>query len=84
MSVPRHSRCPRARQESNDATAAALAEHWTGLAGATATFAAIYMGTGIGAGLIIDGVAYEGVGGGHIGHICLDIDGPVCWCGARG
>lgn len=70
----------------NDATAAALGEHWTGRAGTRATFAAIYMGTGLGAGIIINGAAYGGVSGnaGELGHICLDPDGPMCWCGARG
>ncbi|ONK09959.1 ROK family transcriptional regulator [Streptomyces sp. MP131-18] len=70
----------------NDATAAALGEHWSGDVGGTATFAAIYMGTGIGAGLMINGVTYRGAGGnaGEIGHICLDVAGPDCWCGARG
>lgn len=70
----------------NDATAAALGEHWAGRAGARATFATVYMGTGIGAGLIVNGAAYEGVSAnaGEIGHICLDVDGPECWCGARG
>jgi predicted NBD/HSP70 family sugar kinase len=70
----------------NDATAAALGEHWSGDVGGTATFAAIYMGTGIGAGLMVNGVTYRGAGGnaGEIGHISLDIDGPDCWCGARG
>ncbi|MHA3948280.1 ROK family transcriptional regulator [Cellulomonas bogoriensis] len=70
----------------NDATAAALGEHWTGRAGPRSTFAAVYMGTGVGAGLIINGAAYGGVSGnaGEIGHMCLDPDGPECWCGARG
>jgi predicted NBD/HSP70 family sugar kinase len=70
----------------NDATAAALGEHWSGVVGTTATFAAVYMGTGIGTGLMIDGVMYRGASGnaGEIGHICLDAAGPVCWCGARG
>lgn len=70
----------------NDATAAALGEHWTGRAGPRATFAAIYMGTGLGAGIIINGGAYEGVSGnaGELGHMCLEPDGPECWCGARG
>ncbi|WP_258534936.1 ROK family transcriptional regulator [Streptomyces sp. PT12] len=70
----------------NDATAAALGEHWSGDVGGTATFAAVYMGTGIGAGLMVNGVTYRGFGGnaGEIGHICLDLEGPDCWCGARG
>ncbi|WP_101257912.1 ROK family transcriptional regulator [Streptomyces barkulensis] len=70
----------------NDATAAALGEHWSGGVGASATFAALYMGTGIGAGLLVDGMAYRGASGnaGEIGHSCLAVDGPRCWCGARG
>ncbi|WP_432742204.1 ROK family transcriptional regulator [Streptomyces sp. JH002] len=69
----------------NDATAAALGEHWSGQAGGGA-FAALYMGTGIGAGLMLGGVAYRGPSGnaGEIGHIPLAADGPECWCGARG
>src|SRR5437763_1062009 len=38
----------------NDATAAALGEHWSGGVGMPATFAALYMGSGIGAGLIVN------------------------------
>ncbi|WP_410539498.1 ROK family protein [Streptomyces sp. KL2] len=70
----------------NDATAAALGEHWSGGVGAAATFAALYMGTGIGAGLLVDGMTYRGASGnaGEIGHSCLAVDGPECWCGARG
>lgn len=70
----------------NDATAAALGEHWSGAVGTTSTFGALYMGTGIGAGLLINGVTYRGVGGnaGEIGHSCLEAEGPECWCGARG
>ncbi|MGY1453974.1 ROK family transcriptional regulator [Streptomyces sp. SS8] len=70
----------------NDATAAALGEHWSGGVGAAGTFAALYMGTGIGAGLLVDGMAYRGASGnaGEIGHSCLAVDGPQCWCGARG
>ncbi|WP_052850310.1 ROK family transcriptional regulator [Streptomyces avicenniae] len=70
----------------NDATAAALGEHWSGDVRGTAAFAAVHLGTGIGAGLMADGVVFRGASGnaGEIGHICLDVDGPECWCGARG
>ncbi|MFC5288752.1 ROK family protein [Actinokineospora guangxiensis] len=70
----------------NDATAAALGEHWSGGVDNAATVAAIYMGTGIGSGLLVNGIAYRGASGnaGEVGHICLDPDGPQCWCGARG
>ncbi|WP_053734892.1 ROK family transcriptional regulator [Nocardia sp. NRRL S-836] len=70
----------------NDATAAALGEHWSRGMGSASTSAALYMGTGIGAGLVIGGITYRGTSGnaGEIGHVCLDVDGPPCWCGARG
>ena len=70
----------------NDATAAALGEYWSGAIDAHATFAAVYMGTGIGAGIVIDGSVLRGVSSnaGEVGHICVDVNGPLCWCGARG
>ena len=70
----------------NDATAAALGEHWSRGMGSASTSAALYMGTGIGAGLVIGGITYRGTSGnaGEVGHVCLDVDGPGCWCGARG
>lgn len=70
----------------NDATASAIGEHWAGGTGSENSFAVLYMGTGLGAGLVLDGVAYRGSSGnaGEIGHTTLDLDGPVCWCGTRG
>nr|MDT0658980.1 ROK family protein [Micromonospora sp. DSM 115978] len=70
----------------NDATAAALGEHWAGGFGTAATAAALYMGAGISAGLVINGITYRGPSGnaGEIGHVCVHADGPRCWCGARG
>ncbi|MDF5752888.1 ROK family transcriptional regulator [Spongiactinospora sp. TRM90649] len=70
----------------NDATAAALGEYWSGVVGGTSTFAVLYVGVGIGAGVVINGIAHRGPSGnaGEIGHICLDVNGPECRCGARG
>ncbi|WP_112261232.1 ROK family protein [Lentzea terrae] len=70
----------------NDATAAAIGEHWSGGVGATSTFAALHMGTGLGAGVVLGGTTHRGPSGhaGEIGHTCLDLDGPRCSCGARG
>lgn len=49
-------------------------------------FAFVYVGTGIGAGLIIDGRLYRGVhgGAGEIGHITVDPTGELCSCNNRG
>lgn len=70
----------------NDATAAAIGEHWLGAAKGTDNAICITLGTGVGGGLIINGEPVTGVTGtaGEIGHICLDIDGPKCGCGSNG
>lgn len=46
----------------------------------------LFLGTGIGAGIIIDGKLYTGFNGsaGEIGHMVIDINGPECGCGNRG
>lgn len=70
----------------NDATAAAIGEYWAGGIEPASAFAALYMGTGIGAGVLVNGTVYRGASSnsGEIGHICVEIDGPPCWCGSRG
>lgn len=70
----------------NDATAAAVGEYWSGQRETSTCFAALYMGTGIGAGVMVRGDLYRGASSntGEIGHISLDPDGPDCWCGGQG
>ncbi len=70
----------------NDATAAAVGEYWSGSREAGMCFAALYMGTGIGAGVMVRGDVYRGSSGntGEIGHVCVQLDGPPCWCGGHG
>ncbi|APU13837.1 MULTISPECIES: ROK family transcriptional regulator [Actinoalloteichus] len=70
----------------NDATAAAVGEHWLGCAGTARNFASIYMETGIGAGVFIDGQVYRGATSnvGELGHISLNVNGDWCFCGNRG
>ncbi|BEL03388.1 hypothetical protein Q0Z83_015790 [Actinoplanes sichuanensis] len=70
----------------NDATAAAVGEYWVARVGPERAFAALYMGSGIGAGIVADGRALRGGRGaaGEFGHICVEVDGPPCWCGSRG
>ena len=69
----------------NDATACALGEYWTNSVDAQG-LATLYMGTGLGGAAIIDGVPYRGTSGnsGEVGHICVDLNGPQCWCGNVG
>jgi len=70
----------------NDANCAALGEFWSGRVPATRDFATVYMATGIGCGIVINGDIYRGASSnvGEIGHVILEIDGPECWCGSRG
>ena len=46
----------------------------------------IFLGTGIGGGLILNGKPYLGSNytAGEIGHMVLDVDGPKCGCGNKG
>lgn len=69
-----------------DAAAAALAELWRGAAAALADFVFLYLGTGLGAGLVIGGELLGGStnNAGEIGHLIVDADGPRCSCGQRG
>jgi len=63
----------------NDANAAALAEHRWGAGKGTSSMLFLTMSTGLGAGLILDGRAYQGPRGfaGEVGRIQLADDGPI-------
>jgi glucokinase len=69
--------CP-ARLE-NDANAGALAEQRFGAGRGSRNMVFLTMGTGFGAGIIIDGRIYQGANGnaGEIGHVRLTPEGPV-------
>jgi glucokinase len=69
-----------------DANLAALGEAWIGAARGTGYSVCFTLGTGIGAGIILDGRLYRGSwgGAGEIGHITVVRDGPRCACGNRG
>lgn len=63
----------------NDANAGAAAEHRFGAGRGTRHMIFLTMGTGLGAGIIIDGRLYQGVtdAAGEIGHVRLTRNGPV-------
>ncbi len=63
----------------NDANASALAEWMMGAGAGTRNMAFLTFGTGMGAGLILDGRLYTGTNdlGGEVGHIRMAEDGPV-------
>ncbi|MBP2414320.1 putative NBD/HSP70 family sugar kinase [Arthrobacter stackebrandtii] len=69
-----------------DVTASAVAELWAWSGHAAANFVFVYIGTGIGAGLVLNDEVVRGSSGnvGEIGHIITDPDGPLCDCGRRG
>lgn len=70
----------------NDADAAALAEAEWGAGRNKRNLICVMVGTGIGAGIILDGSLYRGAAGSHpeIGHHVIDCSGPRCFCGANG
>jgi len=70
----------------NDADAAALGEAGWGAGKNKTRLIYVTVGTGIGAGIILDGHLYRGVAGSHpeIGHHFIDPSGPSCLCGYRG
>jgi len=63
----------------NDANACALAEWLMGAGKGTSNMVFLTFGTGMGAGLILNGKLYSGTNdlGGEVGHIRLDKTGPV-------
>ncbi len=69
-----------------DTTAAAVGELWNGRGPTDDSFVFVYLGTGVGAALALDGDVERGSSRnlGEVGHIIVDPDGPPCQCGARG
>lgn len=71
----------------NDANAAALGEQWKGAAAGYRSMVLITLGTGIGAGVVIDGKVVGGANGagGEIGHTTVNpAEKRQCGCGRFG
>jgi glucokinase len=70
----------------NDVNAGVWGEYVAGAAQGHQHILGIFPGTGIGGGLIVNGSLYAGFGGnaGEIGHMILQVEGPLCGCGNRG
>jgi glucokinase len=70
----------------NDVNSHALGEYRFGAGRGAEYIAVLALGTGVGGGLILDGRLYSGSteGGGELGHIIVDPDGPRCECGCYG
>jgi glucokinase len=70
----------------NDVRAAAAGILERGSLGGVEDFIYLSVGTGISAGVVLDGALHRGTRGlaGEIGHIVVDADGPRCPCGLTG
>ena len=70
----------------NDVRVAVVGEHAYGVGKGTRTMVGIFVGTGIGGGIIVGHHTHHGGRGvaGEIGHMTLLPHGPRCPCGKRG
>ena len=70
----------------NDVEVAALGEYIHGAGRGYSTFVVIFVGTGIGGGIVQNGRLYSGLTGtaGEIGHMTIQAGGRICPCGSRG
>src|SRR5580698_2912774 len=70
----------------NDCNICALGVHEEELEGKPRNMIGLFLGTGIGGGLIIEGKMYHGFNrtAGEVGHMVLEVNGPKCTCGNKG
>lgn len=69
----------------NDASLAMLGEHRRGAGRGYRNVLGVWVGTGVGGGLILNGELFEGHGAaGEIGHMTVEPAGRLCGCGQRG
>lgn len=70
----------------NDVNLGTLGEHALGAGRGTKDMVGIFVGTGVGGGLILNGQLHSGFrhAAAEVGHMIVLADGPVCGCGKRG
>ena len=70
----------------NDVEVAALGEYLYGSGRGYSNFVCVFVGTGIGSGIVQNGRMYTGYTGtaGEIGHMIIQFGGRLCGCGCRG
>jgi glucokinase len=70
----------------NDGHICTIGVHHAELKGKPRDVVGIFIGTGIGGGLILDGQLHGGFNktAGELGHMVIDVDGPKCACGNNG
>lgn len=70
----------------NDANVACWGEFWLGAGRDVQTMCMLTLGTGVGGGIVINGVLHRGIDGtaAEIGHMIVCRDGRLCGCGGHG
>src|SRR5438067_608229 len=70
----------------NDVEVAALGEYLHGAGRGYDNFVCVFVGTGIGSGIVQSGRLYTGLTGtaGEVGHMTIQAGGRLCGCGGRG
>lgn len=70
----------------NDASVAGWAEYQAGVSKGTSSSVFMTLGTGLGAGIVIDGKLWTGSRGAatELGHLIIEVDGEKCTCGKSG
>jgi len=70
----------------NDANLIALAESRLGAGKNFSNFLCLTLGTGVGGGLILNKKLHRprGISNCEAGHFCIDLEGKLCACGAKG
>lgn len=70
----------------NDANAAAFGEYWCGREAGHRNMVLLTLGTGVGAGIVLDGQVLHGHfdNAGELGHMIVAPNGLLCGCGQRG
>jgi glucokinase len=70
----------------NDVEVAALGEYLYGAGQGYNNFVCLFVGTGIGSGIVQNGRMYTGLTGtaGEAGHMIIQAGGRICGCGCRG
>jgi glucokinase len=70
----------------NDGNICTLGVHEMELEGRPRNMVGLFLGTGIGGGLILEGKLFSGFTrtAGEVGHMVLEVNGPKCTCGNRG
>jgi glucokinase len=70
----------------NDVRAAAWGEFVAGVGGREGSLVAVFVGTGVGSGAVLDGRLWRGAGNaaGEVGHTQVVPDGLPCRCGRNG